>query len=41
MKRGIHSQDWDKLVSELKEKLPSAIFEWVLEILEKYSTNYL
>ncbi len=40
-KIGIHSQDWEKLLAELQDKLAPAIYIIVKEILEKYSTRYL
>ena len=40
-KLGIHSQDWLKLVNELRKELPENWFEVVMDILEKYSTRYM
>ena len=41
MKEGIHTKDWLKLVNELRKELPPEWFEVVMDILEKYSTNYI
>ena len=41
MKIGIHSQDWDKLIEELRDLLDEHIFRSVLAVLEKHCTRYL
>ena len=41
MKQGIHSSDWFKVVEILRKELPNKWFNVVMDILEKYLTNYL
>lgn len=40
-KKGIAPQDWQKLLDDLKEKLPEDLYWIVMGILESHATRYL
>lgn len=40
VKVGIHSQDWDKTITEIKNSIPTQYHNTVINILEKNATRY-